>query len=392
MASTTPYMNLVKWDQANDTFNYVELAENFAKIDIHDHSNGYGKQITSAGIAPGAIKADQLDNNSINQAKLARASVGKDQIQTNPPAIDRDRIQNGSITTEKLANSSAPNFLDGVTTSKIANSAITNSKLLTAVNAIGTTRPLYVDGTASATNNTLLKALQAVYPGYTPVNGDEVYYKAGTTVGDPYNGYVIWHLRYNQSSTYWEYIGGSSLFSESTDSTENDNTGTDYKISELSKIVLPYSLTAGIFDITFTADVAMRNTNNWAPRSSSISDLRDDILVNLRESEVGAVISYQWERSNGAVPHIDAAGGNAYAIADDLFAYGKINGSDGGGSGPWARIPQMTLTKTVRVSKVSTDLSRSAIKFAQRRADHGTPTGKVDFNNRTLQVRPIAIK
>jgi len=39
----------------------------------------------------------------------------------------------------------------------------------------------------------------------SPSNGQEIYYQADATNG------VIWHLRYNSTSTKWEYLGGGSM-------------------------------------------------------------------------------------------------------------------------------------------------------------------------------------
>ena len=41
----------------------------------------------------------------------------------------------------------------------------------------------------------------------TPSDGDEVYYDTGTAG-------VVWHLRYNSATTYWDYLGGAPLLSE----------------------------------------------------------------------------------------------------------------------------------------------------------------------------------
>ena len=380
MASTTPNMNLIKWDQPNDTFNYVELAENFAKIDIHDHSNGYGKQITSAGIAPGAIKANQLDNNSINQTKLSKASVGKDQIQTNPPAVDRDRIENLSINNDKLAT-------DAVKTVNIQDNTVTNNKLVKTVNAVSsgivtTTRPFYVDGTASGQYTTIGAALNAALgftnTTYTPVTGDEIYYAAGPN--------VIWHLRYNNAATYkWQFIGGSPLFSASTNATEYDNTGAGYKISNESKIILPYALTGGIFDITISAYVTVTNDTNMIPSGqTSYETLTTAVRDGIQTSVAGAFISYQWKSANNAI--IDAAGGtNQFAGIADFFAYNKIENNSAK-----CRKPGATLALTLRTTK-SNNLSNSTIAFAQRRQDNAGVSDTATFDNRTVQIRPVAI-
>jgi hypothetical protein len=65
MSLTTPKMSLHVWDQLNDLYDHVQQANNWAKVDLHDHTPGRGVQIPTEGIFDGAITA----------AKLAAASV-----------------------------------------------------------------------------------------------------------------------------------------------------------------------------------------------------------------------------------------------------------------------------------------------------------------------------
>lgn len=53
MARTTINLGLRLWDQLLDDYNNQQLADNFAKIDVHDHSPGRGVQISAAGLAAG---------------------------------------------------------------------------------------------------------------------------------------------------------------------------------------------------------------------------------------------------------------------------------------------------------------------------------------------------
>jgi hypothetical protein len=55
MARATPKMGLEIWDQTPDLYQGSQLAQDFAKIDTHDHSTGKGVQISTAGIAAGAL-------------------------------------------------------------------------------------------------------------------------------------------------------------------------------------------------------------------------------------------------------------------------------------------------------------------------------------------------
>lgn len=58
---TLPNLGLKVWNLTTDPYNSGQLAENWAKVDEHDHSTGKGKQIPTGGIADGAITIDKLD-------------------------------------------------------------------------------------------------------------------------------------------------------------------------------------------------------------------------------------------------------------------------------------------------------------------------------------------
>lgn len=60
MAITSSNLGLVLWNLPTDPYNSGQLADNFARIDEHDHSNNKGLQIGTAGIQDAAITADKL--------------------------------------------------------------------------------------------------------------------------------------------------------------------------------------------------------------------------------------------------------------------------------------------------------------------------------------------
>ena len=60
MASTTPKMLLRMWDQLSDLFSHDQMADNWSKIDFHDHTPGRGVQIPTEGIFDGAITSAKL--------------------------------------------------------------------------------------------------------------------------------------------------------------------------------------------------------------------------------------------------------------------------------------------------------------------------------------------
>jgi hypothetical protein len=88
---TSPNLGLTVWDQPNDDFNHTQLVQNWLSVDNHDHSNGKGVRIGTAGISPQAI----------TQALLANGSVGNAQLQAG--AVQGSNIQAGSIGTAQIA-------------------------------------------------------------------------------------------------------------------------------------------------------------------------------------------------------------------------------------------------------------------------------------------------
>lgn len=71
MAATTPWMGLKVWNSLTDSFDHTQLAENFAKIDQHNHAEGHGVQISTGGIADGAISSTKIGEEQITASKLA---------------------------------------------------------------------------------------------------------------------------------------------------------------------------------------------------------------------------------------------------------------------------------------------------------------------------------
>jgi hypothetical protein len=53
-------MGLYTWNKPLDPYDYVQLTDNWNRVDYHDHTPGRGVQIPSAGIAPGAVGPLQL--------------------------------------------------------------------------------------------------------------------------------------------------------------------------------------------------------------------------------------------------------------------------------------------------------------------------------------------
>lgn len=60
MAFTTAKMGLRVWNLITDLYDHSQLADNWAKVDYHDHSPGKGVQVPTEGIADSAITSVKL--------------------------------------------------------------------------------------------------------------------------------------------------------------------------------------------------------------------------------------------------------------------------------------------------------------------------------------------
>lgn len=114
---TTPNLGLKVWNLSSDPYNSAQLADNWARVDEHDHTNGKGMQIPTAGIADGAITAPKLASS----------------ITTTPTdnSVSTVKLVDGAVTTGKIADGT-------IATADMADGAITNDKLAAALaNKVG---------------------------------------------------------------------------------------------------------------------------------------------------------------------------------------------------------------------------------------------------------------
>lgn len=141
MALTTPQMGLTVWNLTTDPYNHDELAENFGKIDEHDHDGGKGKQIPTGGIQDGAVTevklasdvAINVPDDAVTTAKLADGAVTTPKLADD--AVTTPKIADDAVTSAKIDDGA-------VTTSKLANTSVTQAKL--ANNSVGTAQ--VIDG------------------------------------------------------------------------------------------------------------------------------------------------------------------------------------------------------------------------------------------------------
>lgn len=179
MAQLTPNMNLTVWNLPSDAYDYQQLADNFIKLDQHDHSgSGRGAPIDgSTGIKPGTIGRNQLGPNSVTSTAIQKNAINSDSIATG--AIIRDKVGLSQIYEEHIANGA-------ISTNKLASGSVTQDKLATSM------VPKFISTKAD------LADVEAE-------DGAEIYFAANAANS------IIWHLRYRKSVSRWEYLGGPPM-------------------------------------------------------------------------------------------------------------------------------------------------------------------------------------
>jgi hypothetical protein len=165
MAQITPNLALTVWNNTADPYNSAQLADNFVKIDQHDHSGG--------------VKGIRIDGST----SILANSIGSNAIGSN--AVTANELSSSSTSDDARAVGTNHIKVNSIDSTKIVNGTITRSDLKSTINDNAT--PVVLASTDSLPTGASI--------------GDEIYYNYSTN--------VCWHLRYNGSS--WNFIGGPAL-------------------------------------------------------------------------------------------------------------------------------------------------------------------------------------
>lgn len=96
MAYTSPLMGLKVWNLPSDVFNYVDLADNWAAVESHNH-NG----VNSQALAANSVGATQITNLSVGTAEIADNAVTAAKILDS--AVSTNKIGAGQVNYTKMA-------------------------------------------------------------------------------------------------------------------------------------------------------------------------------------------------------------------------------------------------------------------------------------------------
>lgn len=92
MASTLPNLGLKVWDSPTDPYNSVQLADNFWRIEEHDHTPGRGRPLTAAALPDAMVTTIKLADSAVTTAKIADQAVTDAKLATR---IVRGQIDGG---------------------------------------------------------------------------------------------------------------------------------------------------------------------------------------------------------------------------------------------------------------------------------------------------------
>lgn len=146
MAVTTPKMGLKVWNLETDSYDHSQLAENWAKVDQHNHSEGEGSPIPTGGIENGAISESKIGNGQVSPEKLTGSVL--ESVGINSPAAT---YRGFSTTVSTYTNSTTSyTLVDSVTVTTQIGARLMISYLA-----------LYKAGTASANIACLVDGVEA---------------------------------------------------------------------------------------------------------------------------------------------------------------------------------------------------------------------------------------
>jgi hypothetical protein len=146
MAFVTPRMSLRVWNTPQDIFDHAQLAQNFLKLDQHNHTPGQGTQIPTDGIEDGAVISSKLATNL--QVSPLDNSVSTVKIQNQ--AVNEDKIADGAVATAKLEDGAVTG--DKVDSDFAKAAGISSSSIRRAGSFVGGTTTLSGSSTNVLTN------------------------------------------------------------------------------------------------------------------------------------------------------------------------------------------------------------------------------------------------
>lgn len=102
MPRTTTNLLLKVWNDLTDKFNHTELAQNWDRVDTHDHTgSGKGLKLPAGAFEPNAVRNVDLAPTAVDTNVIVDGAVTEQKI--TPSAVTESRLRNEAVTGSKLA-------------------------------------------------------------------------------------------------------------------------------------------------------------------------------------------------------------------------------------------------------------------------------------------------
>lgn len=90
MAITVPNLGLTVWNAPTDPYVSAQLAENWYRIDEHDHSPGKGRPLSGTSFSEGGVTTALLVDGSVTTPKLGDTAVTAPKIATGAVTVTKN--------------------------------------------------------------------------------------------------------------------------------------------------------------------------------------------------------------------------------------------------------------------------------------------------------------
>jgi len=370
--------------------------------------------VTSAKIANGSIVTDDLADVAVSRAKL-RAFTVPVYVTTLPATIT------GSGT---FASGASSITFGGTSATPVVGQGITGTGIYpsdTVITSVGGTSGSWTLGL----NRPTTLASSGTYT-VAPTDKDEVYYKPGTAGGYPSTGVSlpIWHLRYDSTSSTWQFLGGNDLllcdgygtstgvvtvatpwqFSSAFSISNIPNTG-EYEVSwsvdlkstsagttatgGYAALASP-AITAGVISSNSQTSLALSSaTTNAALNPQSAGTIKLNTEIATYTGPLSSTLSLTRGVSGtpaGGITSL-ATGSTVYVVGDNEAAGSAFRGiTNPSGTPSTTQTDIATVSRTVRKQGLPAGLS---FQLALKRGPSGTTD--VTGSNLRVSVKPVAI-
>jgi hypothetical protein len=92
VAITIPNLGLVVWNAPTDPYVSAQLAENWYRVDEHDHSPGRGRALTGLSFEEGGVSTAYLVDGAVTTPKLADGAATSSKLATGSVTVNKAAV------------------------------------------------------------------------------------------------------------------------------------------------------------------------------------------------------------------------------------------------------------------------------------------------------------